>query len=119
MSMGVIPIFWLEFLRVLEKNKCKKEKPGKIWHLRGPFAAAKGTLAAVKCFTTVKGCLTVANGCLNAARPKGQKSLPLGSPRRSLATPRRSTVHKGQNFFFLFPKVPYSYPDSLRTLIND
>ena len=28
MSLGVIPVFWLEFLRVLEKKR-KNEKPGK------------------------------------------------------------------------------------------
>ena len=61
MSLGVIPIVWLEFLRVLEKKRKRRNQENLA--LMGPFAAAKGTLVAAK-------------GCLTAARSKGQKRAP-------------------------------------------
>ena len=103
MSFGVIPIFWLEILRVLEKKAKKRNQENLAF--TGPFAAAKGTLAVAKCFAIEKGFLVV-------ARPKGQKRPPSGSPRRSHCS-------YWANFRFLFPNTSYSYPDSLRTLIND
>ena len=44
MSLGVIPIFWLEFLRVLEKKKLKKEKPGKFGIFE-PLRRSEGCVA--------------------------------------------------------------------------
>ena len=69
MSFGVIPIFWLEFLRLLEKKTQKKRNQENL-AFTGPFAAAKGTLAVAKCFAVEKGYLVV-------VRPKGQKRPPL------------------------------------------
>ena len=67
MSLGVIPIVWLEFLRVLEKKRKRRNQENLA--LMGLFVAAKGTLAPAKCFAAAKGCLA-------AVRPKGQKRAP-------------------------------------------
>ena len=69
MSLGVIPIFWLEFLGFWRKNTKRRNKEKLAF--TGPFAAAKGTLAAAKGTLAATKCFVVVKGCLAAARPKG------------------------------------------------
>ena len=53
MSLGVIPMFWLEFLRILVKITKRKER--EKLGITGPFVVAKGTLAEAKDFAAAKG----------------------------------------------------------------
>ena len=52
MYLGVIPIFWFEFLSDFWRKSQKGAKK-ENWANRA-FAAAKGTFAAAKCFATTK-----------------------------------------------------------------
>ena len=83
MSLGVIPIFWFEFLSYFLR-KSQKGAKRKTGQKMGPFAAVKGYLVA--------------------ARPKGQKRPP--QVRQGVALLRRGevTVHRGKIFGFLFQK---------------
>ena len=80
MSLGVIPIFWFEFLGDFWRkiaNRGKREKLG-----TDPFAAAKGGLAVV--------------------RLRAKKATPRVRCSEALLRRGKGTVHRGKNFRILF-----------------
>ena len=115
MSLGVIPMFWFEFLRILVKNR-KKERTRKTGH-HGPLRYSEGHPRRGEVLRRSKG-LPRRN------KAKGPEKAPSCSPRRSLATlrrsasPRRRHCSQRQKFYDFVPKASYSCTDSLSTLIN-
>ena len=80
MSLGVIPIFWFEFLGDFWRkiaNRGKQEKLG-----TGPFAVAKGGLAMV--------------------RPRAKKASPRVHYNEALLRHGENTFHSGPKFLFCF-----------------
>ena len=118
MLLGMFPMIYFEFLRILEKIAKREKKPENMGK-HGPLHCSGGhPLRGVA--------LRLSMDCLVAVRPKGQKGPPsttirrnFATPQCSLATPRRRHCSQGENFWILFSSISYSYTDSLRTLIND
>ena len=101
MSLGVIPIFWFEFLsdfwRKLKKG-AKKEN------------CANRAFATTNCFAAAK--------VASPRRGRGPKMATHGFAEVKHFAAAKA-LFTWAKIFILFPKVPYSCTDSLRTLIND
>ena len=92
MSLRVIPIFWLEFLRVLEK-KMQKGEPGKFG-IYGPLRLNEGHPRHGKGHPRRGEVLRLSEGLPRHGEAEGLEKAPppppSGSPRCSPATPRQS-----------------------------
>ena len=102
MSLGVIPIFWFEFLSDFWRKSQKGAKKENY---------ANRALTAVKCFAAVKA------ASLRQGRGRKMATHRFSTAKQCFAAAK--ALFTQAKIFILFSKVPYSYIDCLGTLIND
>ena len=98
MFLGVIPIFWFEFLsdfwRKSQKEAKKENCANRTFAVaKGTFAVAKGTFAAANCFAAEKAA--------SPRRGRGPKWPPMVHCSKALHC-GEDTVHSGLKFLFCF-----------------
>ena len=123
MLLGVISMFCFEFLRIFGEKlqKSKRENMGK----HGLLCRSVGNPCRGVALRHDVGCPRHGVGCPHRGEVGVPKWNPSGTPWHSFATsqrratPQRSCCSQRANFWIFFPKVLFSYTDSLRALIND